>query len=153
MGLLNLLKRISDFFDHALFSAVMQLERTGLAVDTGLGESVALTDRLAAANGEALSLADEVRVTAVGAFEMAGKGATELGNRAMGLRDSAEKASRLSGEATGVASSLGNLTKEASQVCCIFSVTCCLNCVVFWSVRLAWCSDKLHVLPSNLNPW
>ncbi len=104
------------YIDCILFAAAMQLERTGLAMDFGLGESLALTDRLAASNGEALSLADEVRIAAVGALGMAVKGATELGNGALGLRDATEKALRLSGEASGVSSSLGNLTKRAAQV-------------------------------------
>jgi hypothetical protein len=86
-------------------------------MDAGLGESLSLTDRLAAANGDALSLADEIRTTAVGALGVAVKGATELGNGAMGLRGAAEEALRLNGEAAGAASSLGNLTKEAAKVC------------------------------------
>jgi hypothetical protein len=93
-----------------------QLEKTGLSLDVGLGDSLAISDRLAAANGEARARADEVRDTGMGALGAAARGAVGLGDSATGLSNAMEKALLLSGEAAGVSLSMGNLTKQAAQV-------------------------------------
>ena len=82
----------------------------------GLGECLALNDRLAAANGEARSLTEELGLAAATALAAVAKGAAGLGEGAMALRGAADEALLHNAEAAGTASRVGSLSKETAQV-------------------------------------
>jgi hypothetical protein len=83
-----------------------QLERTGQGLERGVAEGLALSVRLAAANGDARALAEELGQCAATALSAVAKGVSGLGEGALGLRRAADDALRLGGEAADAADDL-----------------------------------------------